>query len=56
MNKNILIINLIIKTLVELILGFILFLTIGIIVFVFTYTYHSIKNAVTDYDNHINNS
>ena len=54
MNKNILILNLIVKTLVELILGFTLFLSIGIVVFLFTYTYHSIKNAVTDYDNHIN--
>ena len=49
MNKTILILNLIVKTLVELIFVFIFIGTIGVVVFISTYLYKTIQKAIIDY-------
>ncbi len=55
MRKQILILNLIVKTIVELIIVCTLILGVGIIVFVGTYIYKSICNAISEYHTAINN-
>jgi len=49
MNKIILILNLTVKTLVELIFVFLFIGTIGVVIFVTTYLVNTIKNAINDY-------
>ena len=55
MRKPILIINLIVKTLVELIIVCTFGVAIGIITFAGVYIFKSINNAIEDYNNHLNN-
>jgi hypothetical protein len=55
MRKPILIINLIVKTLVELIIVCTFGVAIGIITFAGVYIFKSINKAIEDYNNHLNN-
>lgn len=55
MKKLILIINLIVKTLVELIIVCTFGVAIGIITFAGVYIFKTINNAIEDYNNHFNN-
>jgi len=55
MRKPILIINLIVKTLVEIILVCTFGIAIGIIVFAGVYIYKLINNAIEDYKRHSSN-
>lgn len=54
--KNLLIFNLIIKTVVELAIVCTLVASIGLIVFICTYIYKSINNAIDEYYGTINNT
>ena len=49
MKKQLIIINLIIKTLFELIFVFLFVGTIGLVIFITTYFYKTIQNAVSEY-------
>ncbi len=53
--KTILIINLIVKTLVELIIVCTFGVAIGIVTFAAVYIFKSIKKAIEDYYIHLNN-
>lgn len=53
--KTILIINLIVKTLVELIIVCTIGVAIGIVTFAGVYIFKSIKKAIEDYYIHLNN-
>ena len=55
MNKTILILNLIVKTLVEIIFICTFGLAIGIIVFIGAFIVKNIKQAIKDYRNHLQN-
>lgn len=54
--KNLLILNLIIKTIVELAIVCTLVASVGLIVFICTYIYKSINNAIDEYYGTINNT
>ncbi len=54
--KNLLILNLIIKTIVELVIVCTLVASIGLLVFIGTYIYKSIINAIDEYYTSINNT
>ena len=56
MNKTILIVNLIVKTIVELIIVVSIISIIGLITFIGSYIYKSINNAIDEYDSVIHNN
>jgi hypothetical protein len=54
MKKHILILNLIVKTIVELIIVCTVVMAVGVLVFTATYIYKSISNAIAEYKETIN--